>query len=131
MPNTTKQYLRELLGSIAAYVVVLVISTQLLTNNIGGAALRPLVAFLPMLPAVLVIAAIIRHLRRIDELEQRIQLEALALAFMGTAFLTFSYGFLEIVGFPHISWFAVWPIMAVLWLLGVLVARRRYGGGSD
>jgi hypothetical protein len=84
-----------------------------------------------MLPAVLVIAAIIRHLRRIDELEQRIQLEALALAFMGTAFLTFSYGFLEIVGFPHISWFAVWPIMAVLWLLGVLVARRRYGGGSD
>jgi hypothetical protein len=131
MSNTTKQYLRELLGSIAAYAVVLVISIQLLTNNVGGAALRPVIALLPMLPALGVIAAIIRHLKRIDELEQRIQLEALAIAFMGTAFLTFSYGFLENVGFPHISWFAVWPIMAVLWLLGLLVARRRYGGGSD
>ena len=131
MQNINKRYLLELMGSIAAYAIVLIISNFLLNNHIGGAGMQPVIALLPMLPAVGVIIAVIRHLKRIDELEQRIQLEALAIAFMATAFITFGYGFLENVGFPHISWFAVWPIMVVLWIIGQAIARRRYGGNHD
>ena len=127
----SKRYLRELMSSIAAYAIVLIISILILNSAPKEAIWRPVVALLPMLPAVFVIIAVVRELKRIDELQQRIQLEALAIAFMGTAFLTFSYGFLENVGFPHISWFAVWPIMAVLWLMGLAISRRRYGGGHD
>ena len=127
----SKRYLRELMSSIAAYAIVLIISILILNSAPKEAIWRPVVALLPMLPAVFVIIAVVHELKHIDELQQRIQLEALAIAFMGTAFLTFSYGFLENVGFPHISWFAVWPIMAVLWLMGLVISRRRYGGGHD
>ena len=64
---------------------------------------------------------------RLDELQRRIQFEAIAFAFAGTALLTFSYGFVENVGFPHLSWFFVWPIMAILWIIGLGIATRRYG----
>ena len=131
MKSASQRYFVELMIGIAAYAVVLVVSLMILNNASPEAVWRPVVALLPMLPAVLVIVAVVRNLRRIDELQQRIQLEALAIAFMGTAFLTFGYGFLENVGFPHLSWFAVWPIMAVLWLVGLFIARRRYGGGDD
>ena len=40
--------------------------------------------------------------------------------------LTFSYGFLEGLGYPKLSMFTVWPILAVLWVVGLVLARRRY-----
>ena len=48
------------------------------------------------------------------------------MAFAGTAVLTFSYGFLENVGFPPLNTFMIWPLMAMLWLLGQGVSRLRY-----
>src|SRR5262249_46662519 len=53
-----------------------------------------------------------RSLRRLDEMQQRIQLEALAFAFFGTGALGAGYGFLESAGLPRIDWGAViWPAM--------------------
>ena len=60
----------------------------------------------------------LRHLKGMKRLEN--------LSFAGTAVLTFSYGFLEGLGYPRLSMFSVWPIMAVLWIVGLLLARRRY-----
>jgi hypothetical protein len=40
--------------------------------------------------------------------------------------LTFSYGFLEGLGYPRLSTFLVWPVLAVLWIAGHALARRRY-----
>jgi hypothetical protein len=62
-----------------------------------------------------------------DELQRKLQFEALALAFAGTALLTFGYGFLEGVGLPRLSMFVVWPLMAALWVVGVFIGRVRYG----
>ena len=61
-----------------------------------------------------------------DEMHLRIQFEALGFAFAASALLTFSYGFLENVGFPHLSWLMVWPAMGVMGIIGLAVARRRY-----
>lgn len=76
--------------------------------------------------AVLIVA-IARPIRQYDELQQRIQLEALALAFAGTAILTSSYGFLVKAGLPDIDWSTwTWPAMVVLWAVGQGIANRRY-----
>ena len=56
----------------------------------------------------------------------QVQFQALGFSFAGTAILTFSYGFLEGLGYPRLSMFSVWPILAVLWIVGLLLARRRY-----
>jgi hypothetical protein len=127
MERAARRYVLEFAAAMAAYAMVLAVSVLLLRGSAAdGAIWRTPVALAPMLPAVAVLVAVVRQLGRIDELQRRIQFEALAFAFGGTALVTFSYGFLENVGYPHLTWFAVWPVMATLWLVGLAVARRRY-----
>ena len=122
----SKQYLKELLATMAAYGVMLVGSIALLTHVDVVRPWRDLIALSPMLPAAAMAWIVLRELRRMDELQRRIQLEALGFSFAGTAILSFSYGFLEGLGYPRLSMFTVWPILAVLWAVGLVLARRRY-----
>jgi hypothetical protein len=79
-----------------------------------------------MLPAAAVCWVIVRRVRRLDELQRRIELEALSVAFAGTALLTFAYGFLENAGLPRLSFVMVWPLMGALWIGSSIVCSRRY-----
>lgn len=68
-----------------------------------------------------------RGLKQLDEMQQRIQLEALSIAFVGTAVLCSTYGFLENAGLPHLEWSGfIWPVMVLLWAIGTVIACRRY-----
>lgn len=121
------QYFKELGLSLLAYTGVLVGSISWLNSQKDMATpWRDLLALSPMLPGALVVWAILRQLSRLDELQRRVQFEALAMAFAGTAFISFSYGFLEGLGYPRLSMFVVWPLMAGLWMLGLVLASRRY-----
>jgi len=123
---TNRQYLKELAATLLVYGAMLFGSIELLTHVQVARPWRDLVALSPMLPAAATAWVILRELRRMDELQRRIQLEALGFSFAGTAILTFSYGFLEGLGYPKLSMFSVWPILAVLWVVGLVLARRRY-----
>jgi hypothetical protein len=81
---------------------------------------------LPYCPALAALVAFLRFFRGVDELEQRIHLEGFAFAFGGSALATFAYGFLEGVGFPHLNWTFVWPVMGAFWAVGNILARKRY-----
>lgn len=120
-----RAYRKEFGIAMLVYVVVVFLSTFII-NAHSHAPWRFPLALAPMVPATFALWAFVRHLRRIDELQRRIQFEALSIAFGGTALLTFSYGFVENVGFPHLNWFFVWPLMAVLWMLGLALTSRRY-----
>ncbi|GAA6132272.1 hypothetical protein NBRC116187_26320 [Halopseudomonas sabulinigri] len=111
--------------TMLAYLLSVVVSSQLLTTP-HGAFLSIAVALLPVPFLCLMATAVVRQLRRMDELGQRIQLEALGLAFVGSALITFSYGFLETAGFPRLSMFYVWPLMGSMWALGCVLGVRRY-----
>ncbi len=123
---TGRKYLFELGGAMVAYGVMLTASLVLLTHNAVHGPWRVVVSLLPMVPGFCMCWAVLRQLRRIDELQRRLQLEALAFGFAATALITFSYGFLENAGFPRMSMFVVWPVMAVAWVLGLALAQRRY-----
>ncbi|WNW11055.1 hypothetical protein RRX38_07780 [Pseudomonas sp. DTU_2021_1001937_2_SI_NGA_ILE_001] len=120
------RYLREFAAALVAYVAVLILSLAALARADLSAAARAAISLAPMLPGLLLCWAVVRQLRRLDELQLRIQFEALGFAFAASALLTFSYGFLEIAGLPKLSLFVVWPLMAVMWMLGLLIAARRY-----
>lgn len=122
----SKQYLKELATTLVVYLAVLVGSIELLTHVDVARPWRDLLALSPMIPAATMAWVILRELRRMDELQLRMQLEALGFSFAGTAILTFSYGFLEGLGYPRLSMFTVWPMLATLWILGIALARRRY-----
>jgi hypothetical protein len=123
---TNKQYLKELAAALVLYGLMLVGSIKLLDHVTIAAPWRDVIALSPMVGGLACAWAILRELRRMDELQQRIQLEALGFAFALTALITFSYGFLEGLGYPRLSMFSVWPVMAVLWAVGLVLARRRY-----
>ena len=120
-----RQYRNELLLAILAYAAVLV-PTVVIVNANEDAAWRYPVALLPMIPLGFALVVWVRFFRRMDELQQRLEVEALAFAFGGTALITFAYGFLQDAGFPDLNWFYVWPLMGGLWIVGGFIARRRW-----
>ena len=126
MKALTRTYVIEFGASIVVYMVFTVASVLAL-QALGTSTLwRVPLALAPMVPGFFCLLAVVRHVGRIDEFQRKLFAESIAFAFGGTALLTFSYGFLQNVGFPSVSWFAVWPLMAVLWGIGSLVACRRY-----
>jgi hypothetical protein len=125
MNAAARRYLAEFGGAMTVYALVL-LATAWVLNRFPDGAWRYAVAVLPVTPVILVLWAVRRSIARMDELQRRIQLEGVVLACVGTGVLTFTYGFLEGVGLPHLNWTWVLPLMFALWGIGVAVARRRY-----
>lgn len=125
LPLLPRRHLVELAAAMLVYALVLCASIFLLKTGYFDGTAAVLVALLPALPCLAAGWAVLRQLRRLDEPALRVQLEALGFAFFGTALLSFGYGFLEGLGWPRLSMFAVWPVMAVLWGVGGWLARRR------
>lgn len=126
MKEVNRRYFRELIGSIIAYSILLIGSIWLVNNYLTDSPLRFVVVVLPMTAVVFTIRAIVSFLTHTDEMEREIQLKSLAISLAGTAFITFTYGFLEGVGLPKISMFFVWPIIAILWITARFWLNRQY-----
>ena len=128
MDNATKRYLREFIYSMIAYVITLSLSLIGLGffADYQLNAARVIVALAPVVPIIFMILSFLKYLNGIDELQQKIQLLAIGFAAGATSLLTFSYGFLENVGFPPISLLWVFPVMILLWGLGLAFISRRY-----
>lgn len=121
------RYQVQLAAALAVYITLLVGAFALLLGlPHASASLRAGIALSPMLPAVAMCLLAVKQIRAADELQARIQLEGIAFAFALTALGTFSYGFLHTVRAPSLSWFFVWPFMALTWIVGVQIAKRRY-----
>jgi hypothetical protein len=109
--RVARAYFKEILAGFAVYAILLVASI-LFGRPMQDGVLRTAILLLPMLGFGLVIRAVARHIGRIDEYQRRQVLETLGLAFGITAAVALSYGFLETAGFPHLSMFAVFMVMA-------------------
>jgi hypothetical protein len=125
MNAVTKRYLRDFSLSMTLYVIVILGSTSLL-DRMGESAWRIPIALSPALPIILMLGAFMRYLSGIDELQQRIQLMAIAFAAGAVGLLTFSYGFLETIGFPHLPLVWIFPAIIVFWGLGTAFFSRKY-----
>jgi hypothetical protein len=93
-----------------------------------GPALRVVLAILPVLPLAALAWGIMRAIQHLDELQRRIQLDAMSAAFVGGIFVAVIYGQLQHarVGIPELNWAFFYPVQVVLWTLGYVVASRRY-----
>lgn len=125
MNKAGRAYVIEFGSAMLAYVVVLLVSVTLIQRD-SQSPWRYALAVAPVVPAFFALLAFIRFLGRVDELQRRIQFEAIGLSFAATGILTFTYGFLEGVGFPKLSFIWILPLMVMLWGLGLGLASRRY-----
>ncbi len=121
-----RRYFRELSLALGLYAAALIASVSALNRFELPQAARVLLAVIPALPTLLVFVSILRGLRDSDELQQKVHFQAVVFAASLTALLTFSYGFLEGVGFPRMPTMLVLPLMFGLWGLGLAIFWRRY-----
>mgnify|MGYP000994494346 FL=1 len=110
-----KRYFKEFGISMGIYVVAVIVSTTILNNFEFPQFAQIIITLIPVIPTIFVVISILRGLRESDELQQRIQLQAVTFSAITTGLITFSYGFLENIGFPPFPTIWVLPIMFFLW----------------
>jgi hypothetical protein len=120
------RYGKELAFAMIAYTALLVTSIITLQRYELSKALQVIITLLPAIPTAFVIIAIMRMLISSDELQQRIQLFAVSFSAALTGFITFSYGFLENVGFPKFSTFLIFPMLVAFWGISLGYFSRKY-----
>ena len=125
-----RRYSREMMIAMSAYVVLLVLSILLL-KRVEGTALRACIALLPVPPIAMTLRAMIRYIRDADELQQRIELQAVsfAAAFVSLLYLTGgllqSARVLDVAASAAMIW--VFPLVCLAYGLAKIVVSRRYG----
>lgn len=122
--NATKMKVRRFV--LAALLMCVLAAAWVLATDEGGTT-GIISLILVVLSGALVVVAIMTAIRSLDELQRRINLDALALAFAGISLLAFIQ-----IGFDE--WgrsFTISPgnfllILDALWMLGYFLAQRRY-----
>ena len=117
---------RRIIGFALAIAAVILAAAWIGRQFPPRSAVRIALALVQGGACAWLILASTRAPRHLDELQHRIQLEALAFGFAGTAILGSTYGFLVSAGLPEIDSSLIWPVMVVLWAIGTVIACRRY-----
>ena len=121
-----QRYLKEFFFAMFMYAFFLIVSVTLLKNFEFARVWQIIISITPALPIIFIMIALMRLLKDSDELQQRVNLLATTFSAMLTGLLTFSYGLLENIGFPKMPTFAVFPMLFVLWGIGLGYFTRRY-----
>jgi len=116
--------------SFVLWAVSYVGARLFLESSLQG-GLRLVVALVPLPFFLWTLVELVGAIRELDELERRIQLEALAIAFPLAVVLFMTLGLIEVAqpldpdnwSFRH-----VWPFLTLFYIVGLLVAKRRYEG---
>ncbi|RAP58168.1 hypothetical protein [Oleiagrimonas sp. MCCC 1A03011] len=126
-----RRYAREFFPAIVAYVVIL-FSVWPLLQHVHANGLRVLIALLPVLPVAFVVRAMVRLVLASDELERRIQLEAISIASLSVGLVSLALGFMAAAGVVLLKNALVLVLPAMFAVYGVAVwwIRRRYDGGE-
>lgn len=111
--------------AVLAFLMFVAGSVTVVQAN-SGMSWRYYVAAAPIVPAALVIWLFVRALSRLDEVQKRMQVQALGFTVAATALLMFGYGFLQGIGWPGINGTFVLPLMALLWGVGMIVIGLRH-----
>jgi hypothetical protein len=114
------------LVGLIAYFLFLAVGAGLLIDIPIGSAMGILIAISPVIPVAFVLRSVMQLLRRTDELQQRIQLLAIGFSAAATGMLTFAYGLLEHLGYPHFDSALILPLMVMLWAIGILYFKWRF-----
>ena len=126
----SRRYIRALWPIMIGYSLTLFLSIWLIKRGIASVPLRAAVALLPALAIALFVRAALRYLREIDELQRRIETEALGIASMLVSVLYFGGGLLEQAQVIQVDAGAamiwVFPLLSLVYGIAKMILTRRY-----
>jgi hypothetical protein len=117
--------IRPLLVPLILYLALLAVAV-VWAPKVESSPWRYVIALLPILPGLFLTLGIVRMTSKIDEMERRIVLEAVAFSFIFTMILLLSFALLGLVGVPQPSNTWVVFIMAMLLIIGKFWGNWRY-----
>jgi uncharacterized membrane protein len=128
-PALRRRYLREFIPPMVAYVVATLLSVWWL-RSIDATWLRTIVALLPVPAVALAMRAIMRYIRDADELQRRIELEAVSFATALVSLVYLAAGFLQtakVIDIPSsVAMIWVFPLICLSYGLAKLAIARRF-----
>ncbi|NIM93653.1 MAG: hypothetical protein GTO18_08070 [Anaerolineales bacterium] len=118
----------EILRVVFAGVLFIIVlfATYYLLERENNQLVRSILPFVPALPGIFLVISVGYALSKLDELQRRIQVEAISIGFGITAIVTLTYGLLGLAGIPQPNWMLVLLIMTFSWLIGKLWTRWKY-----
>ena len=128
-PALQRRYTREVLAGMAVYALLL-FASLLLLRHVEVRALRALIALLPVVPVAFVLRSMVQFIRGVDELQQRIELEAICIAAALVSFAYMTGGFLQtarVIDVPAgVAMLWVFPLVCGTYGIAKSVVARRY-----
>ena len=130
--SSPKPKLGETFYSALAYLLTTYICVWLLKHPLtdAGTPIRAVVSLIPLIPIGFAIRAVLRLVRNGDELERRIDLEALAIAAVAVGMATLTLNLLIKAGVieisSHLATVWVLPALLLTYVAAKIWARKRY-----
>ena len=125
-----RRYLRALWPIMIGYSLTLFASIWWIRQGIASVPLRAVVAVLPALAIVLLMRAALRYLREIDELQRRIETEAIGIASLLVSVLYFAGGLLQLAKVidveAGVAMIWVFPLLCLIYGIAKMALTRRY-----
>lgn len=125
-----KRYVRALLPIMGFYSLALFASIWVIKQGVASLPLRAVIAISPALAIVMMMWAGLRYLREIDELQRRIETEAIGIASLLVSALYFAGGLLEKAKVLHFDAGAamiwVFPLLMLSYGIGKYFLTKRY-----
>ncbi|MGQ0735500.1 MAG: hypothetical protein ACT4QD_17830 [Acidobacteriota bacterium] len=90
---------------------------------------RVLVVLSPVVPTALFLWLVVARIRSLDELERRVHLEALAIAYPLAILLLWTLGLLQLaidLSLDDWSYRHIWVYLPLFYFVGLAIAWRRY-----
>ena len=126
MRPAVKKYRRDTIISFSLYGVILFSVNSYLYSSGTDGWLPVVLALLPVLPILYFAKALILFSRSWDELQRRIAFEATVIAFFVVGIGSFTYGFLEGVGFPALDTIWIMPMLIAVQGVAMFLVRGKY-----
>jgi hypothetical protein len=128
-PALRRRYLREFAPAMLGYMLAVLASVWLL-KRVDAPGLRVLVALLPVPPIAMALLAIVRYIRDTDELQRRIELEAVSIATACVSLAYLAVGFVQlarVIDIPAgVAMISVFPLVCGVYGMAKAVVARRY-----
>ena len=77
-------------------------------------------------PAVYLVFTLGSAIFKLDEMQRRIQTEAIAISFGATFVIAYIFGMLGLAGLPQFNWFFITLPMVLFWAVGKIIGMRKY-----
>jgi len=110
----------------AAFLFLTTYVYDMLTNQELSQTQAILATLLPWSGWIALVVSMGMMIASLDELQRRIQTEAIAIGFAGTAIIVGGYALLQFEGFAQINIGIVILIMSLMWLIGKLWTLWKY-----